>query len=1121
MISRRSSRRGVALVITLAFVVLLTIVVVAFLSRSLRENQIAKARTEGVKVDAVARTVSELVLFDLRQEIAAGSRPDGAPAGAQYTVEGQRIYVPRSAETAGAQLVGLAGAQDPAATCNIVKISRATEPFFSGTAYDTAAYPPADFASAVSTGEPTTAGRYFRSRDWNKPLLLKTADLSNDNSELLPGVKLPDWIMLTDQGRKKITAPDSSVIGRFAYVIYDEGGLLDINVVGHPPSLPAADRARKGPLALADLSRIPGVQDPGELVAWRNHATGGATGFSGESFPSPSAHGYLKYVLNSPLHKGFTQIYPGDNSFLSRSDLLAFQAAHPDILAPESLQHLGTFTRGANRPTWSPSRPETINPSDPQPTFDYEAEAETSTWSNRGLANLRWPADKTIARPGPGGTTETIEVAKGDPVLLRRFPLSKIRLLEDPVANAREIAYYFGLRWVPAAAGAEAHWEYLHARKQKPTDTNGSGRKYIRTIEEVAALTGNQTPLSLGDRGDYPREPNFFELLQAGILRGSAGYNTIYTIGACIIDQYDSDNYPTYIKLDLSDAGVERNFWGIENLPYLSELLLSVYRPTDDPTRETVKAWIVPELWNPHRNAPSPATDPGEFRLVLQAVRNLLYCDITKSTPSAAHNSATAPGIPVTQLSDPDSGKFTIEFRNTADFREPLILNPGLVSATPNNPSASMTEGGLSFTGFYLGSAVVPDQALAQKVGIPPDPSAGSDDHNRAKMSQINGEFTLGLQYKVGNEWRTYSRAKASFSDPVFWATDAAKGADNLDARPSFYAAGFARRSFASVDPRATAEFMGDMVDPKGILLWRASPGKSWRPLPDSSAGYPRVGVSGGTADPDPDPFTDKVSQKGIEYTAHAVENVATGLFSTPDLFNMAIVGTGTISGDNVVRPGDAFRGNVFPMASGRVDDRPLILNRPFRSVAEMGYAYRGKEWHTIDFSSPASSDAALLDIFSISEEETVAGIFNPNTRNARTLEAMLSEALLNDLDSGGTQTLGGSDAAAIATAITTATKNRPVVSRAELATRVLALPEISPTRKTEREAVARALAESAESRVWNLLVDLIVQTGRYPRSASQLGDFQVEGERRIWLHLAIDRWTGELIEKQTEIVYE
>ena len=46
-------------------------------------------------------------------------------------------------------------------------------------------------------------------------------------------------------------------------------------------------------------------------------------------------------------------------------------------------------------------------------------------------------------------------------------------------------------------------------------------------------------------------------------------------------------------------------------------------------------------------------------------------------------------------------------------------------------------------------------------------------------------------------------------------------------------------------------------------------------------------------------------------------------------------------------------------------------------------------------------------------------------------------------------------------------------------------------------------------------------QSGPYPPTASNLSQFVVEGEKRYWLHIAIDRFTGEVIDQQLEAVYE
>lgn len=49
----------------------------------------------------------------------------------------------------------------------------------------------------------------------------------------------------------------------------------------------------------------------------------------------------------------------------------------------------------------------------------------------------------------------------------------------------------------------------------------------------------------------------------------------------------------------------------------------------------------------------------------------------------------------------------------------------------------------------------------------------------------------------------------------------------------------------------------------------------------------------------------------------------------------------------------------------------------------------------------------------------------------------------------------------------------------------------------------------------------VIAQSGRYLSTATGLANFVVEGEKRYWLHLAIDWFTGEVIDQQLEAVYE
>jgi hypothetical protein len=72
---------------------------------------------------------------------------------------------------------------------------------------------------------------------------------------------------------------------------------------------------------------------------------------------------------------------------------------------------------------------------------------------------------------------------------------------------------------------------------------------------------------------------------------------------------------------------------------------------------------------------------------------------------------------------------------------------------------------------------------------------------------------------------------------------------------------------------------------------------------------------------------------------------------------------------------------------------------------------------------------------------------------------------------------------------------------------------------KAQREAVPRALASVGQTRSWNLMIDVIAQSGNYPPGVNDLANFVVE--QRYWVHFAIDRFTGQVIDKQIEVVKE
>ncbi len=74
---------------------------------------------------------------------------------------------------------------------------------------------------------------------------------------------------------------------------------------------------------------------------------------------------------------------------------------------------------------------------------------------------------------------------------------------------------------------------------------------------------------------------------------------------------------------------------------------------------------------------------------------------------------------------------------------------------------------------------------------------------------------------------------------------------------------------------------------------------------------------------------------------------------------------------------------------------------------------------------------------------------------------------------------------------------------------------------EAQRESIARALGEVGQTRTWNLKLDMIAQSGKYAPGETELRKFVLGGKQRYWVHVAIDRFTGQVIDKQIEVVNE
>lgn len=194
----------------------------------------------------------------------------------------------------------------------------------------------------------------------------------------------------------------------------------------------------------------------------------------------------------------------------------------------------------------------------------------------------------------------------------------------------------------------------------------------------------------------------------------------------------------------------------------------------------------------------------------------------------------------------------------------------------------------------------------------------------------------------------------------------------------------------------------------------------------------------------------------------------------------------------------------------------PVVLNRAFRNVGEIGYAYRNAST-PLDFLTPNNGDARLLDQFTFNTSPVRAGIVNLNTRNVAVLTALLTGTITAEPAAIASRTNSFRTAQSIALE----TDRQNATGRPDIARLAAASGTFFGASDEARKAVVRALTEVTQTRTWNLLIDVIAQSGRYPPSANTLADFVVQGEKRYWLHVAIDRFTGEIIDQQLEAVYE
>jgi hypothetical protein len=697
-----SRERGAALIIVLAFVVLFAGVGVAYLSRTTSDRQVANSSFNQSNVDQLVQSAVDNIIGDLRQEITNGST-------AVTQADGTTLYTPTAAANMVPQRSGNA-----AGAPNLIRRSVRSDTLSGNPA-------PPSRASAVNSQDDLSAnGRSISSTRWNGHYLVPKGNTATDDPSPIPAFTnaTPDWVFVTDAGATVITSPNSSVIGRYSYAVYAEGGLLDMNVAGYPTD-PVASTATirpggKGSSAYANLGALggtdpnrfsnpdaAGVYQVDRLVGWRNYATtqpsnnfpntgaqAFAKNFQTDTSATRPATAFYNYVVNNSNGFLSPSATPAPNGrtnqvFVQRQGLIAFRktVGSPTSVSANVLQYLGTFSRETNAPSFSPSTP-------PGSSIDYAGHANDPTAVNPNFLSRRVTTGFTRF----DGTTAAV----GEPLVKTRFPLSRLAWItyngpsasrtlppQSPTLLPTDPNYdMWALQWVngiPASylkAGTAinvqasfgltfggttgAPWTYSH----------GAANRILR-LDEVAAAG---------------REPDFFELLQAGILSGSLGQNTalppgtsgggvtggnvwdvsymsntsqhILSIGAAIIDQADPDSIPTRIQF----TGTNGNTWiayGVENLPYITQMYPIAGRSPNDSTKWA--SYLLFQLWNPHQNI--PATYPVPVRLRVDGAIGLF----------TGGNGQTWSGTPQIIANGSSSGQ-SVTLNSSISFSSPSAL---------------------------------------------------------------------------------------------------------------------------------------------------------------------------------------------------------------------------------------------------------------------------------------------------------------------------------------------------------------------------------------------------------------------------------------------------------------
>ncbi|MES2308557.1 MAG: hypothetical protein V4507_06810 [Verrucomicrobiota bacterium] len=1093
---------------------MMSIIVVAFFSKSTQQSTMASLYSKNLLSDLAVLSVSEQVIGGIREQI----RLKSTVLTREGSVGVQNVYQPIGTddatvgeETGATTMLGL-----PQSVSSILTLAPENS----------------------WTSDPLGEGKSFSSIKWDRIGLTR--------SDEIPESGVHQVIESTDN-RSKILLVEGKV--------YDVGGLCDANVAPWGANLSESERKAKSDSYDIDFSKIPAIGSGGANLI--GHWLAG----SGSSEVDSRLKDYHA--------RGFLSVDEKGRAFLSRQEMLDYLKENQ--LGGRAPEFLTTFSREVNAPSVRPK----VNGS----TFSTFESSDLYTFQYKAESNDPW----TTKRRKPNRDFAALPLREGNsekkPVMTKRFPLRRIDLLAQATGSVgvdSDIYKYFGL----TRSGENEPWIYSAGT----TDEKGNTKIYQLNDPKFISLN---------------REPNFFELLQAGILAGSMGQNSIsndqniknqpttgsiasqepifvnadlesirnskhvFRIGLNIIDQWDADGYPTMLQIKARkeifpavDAVVYYNeaqdliLTGQEGLPSFLALNLFVYRPpvgttyatpglavSQPATLDFVSTWFVPEFWTIERKLNFPTEAPQGLRLA--GLCGSMYMT-AKDTTSAVI------AVPAAKRSIVDYNA-TRPVVNLNTSIEKLTTSPKLLDTTlaPNNGN-----------GTYPG--LIQGQATTSYFGILGPSISLSDKLIDVTLTQSVASFTIawtgGLipsPTPTRFDW-SYLR-KGGSNTAVFPSSDWISSYVYSGMGATFLSAGNAGivcgRVAGNGNPMATFQAIYGNIPAAGLTSNRPIiASRRWVPDPRTlrfGVQSSNVYVGGNTASlslPESDIYPWMADSNTRRITL-GVTNPVGSLFSP---FNILSAKTGYMDkivpadyGDNrssgsnphsafalsyykdndgIVRRGDGnSQYGVYPNHPTDMTSRPIILNRPFTNIAEMGYAYRDLPWKTLDFFSSNSADRDLLDLFTLEEEpEVVAGKINFHGAPEEVLEGLMEGTEIDPFLETKIGQGGGIKSSEIASNILN--QRMKIENKTDLVKQLDAVfpqsSDLDTAIKWRRESVIRGLIPSLQTRTWNLCLDLNCQLGK------EVGTRTFAGHgSRVWVNVAIDRYTNQIVDRQVEWV--